>query len=49
LLVDLAAGGDVVELGVGTGRLALPLAARGLNVTGVDASARRRHDLPHTC
>jgi SAM-dependent methyltransferase len=40
LLVDLAACGDVVELGVGTGRLALPLAARGMNVTGVDASAR---------
>ena len=29
----------VLELGVGTGRLALPLAARGLAVTGVDASA----------
>lgn len=32
-------GGRVLELGVGTGRLALPLAARGLQVTGVDASA----------
>lgn len=32
-------GGRVLELGVGTGRLALPLAARGLNVTGLDASA----------
>ena len=31
-------GGRVLELGVGTGRLALPLAARGLAVTGVDAS-----------
>ncbi len=31
-------GGRVLELGVGTGRLALPLAARGLSVTGVDAS-----------
>jgi SAM-dependent methyltransferase len=29
----------VLELGVGTGRLALPLAARGLEVWGVDASA----------
>ncbi len=28
----------VLELGVGTGRLALPLAAAGLGVTGVDAS-----------
>ncbi|HEU5153083.1 MAG TPA: class I SAM-dependent methyltransferase [Iamia sp.] len=37
-----AAAGDrtpaVLELGVGTGRLALPLAAAGLAVTGVDAS-----------
>lgn len=32
-------GGRVLELGIGTGRLALPLAARGLQVTGVDASA----------
>ena len=32
-------GGRVLELGVGTGRLALGLAARGLRVTGVDASA----------
>jgi SAM-dependent methyltransferase len=29
----------VLELGVGTGRLALPIAARGIDVTGVDASA----------
>lgn len=28
----------VVELGIGTGRLALPMAARGLRVIGVDAS-----------
>ncbi len=32
------AGLPVLELGVGTGRLALPLAARGLAVHGVDAS-----------
>ncbi len=38
-LALLAAGGPVLELGVGTGRLALPLAARGLRVDGVDASA----------
>lgn len=38
-LVTLAAGGAVLELGVGTGRLALPLAERGLRVSGVDASA----------
>jgi SAM-dependent methyltransferase len=40
LLAELAAGGAVLELGVGTGRLALPLAARGVNVKGVDASTR---------
>lgn len=33
-----AGGGRVLELGVGTGRLAIPLAARGLEVHGVDAS-----------
>ncbi|MEO6988761.1 MAG: class I SAM-dependent methyltransferase [Aquihabitans sp.] len=34
----LADGGPVLELGVGTGRLAIPLAQRGIQVTGVDAS-----------
>ncbi|HEX2191893.1 MAG TPA: class I SAM-dependent methyltransferase, partial [Acidimicrobiales bacterium] len=33
-----AAAARVLELGVGTGRLALPLAARGLEVHGVDSS-----------
>jgi SAM-dependent methyltransferase len=33
-----AGGGPVLELGVGTGRLALPLAERGLDVTGLDDS-----------
>ena len=37
-LVELADGGPVLELGVGTGRLALPLARQGLEVTGVDSS-----------
>lgn len=32
------AGGRVLELGVGTGRVALPLARKGLAVTGVDVS-----------
>jgi SAM-dependent methyltransferase len=36
---EMAAGRPVLELGIGTGRLALPLAARGVDVTGVDASA----------
>jgi len=34
----LAAGGRVLELGIGTGRVALPLAARGIKVQGIDAS-----------
>ena len=38
MLADLAAGGKVLELAIGTGRLALPLAARGLSVHGIDAS-----------
>ncbi len=35
----LADGGAVLELGVGTGRIAIPLAAAGVDVVGVDASA----------
>lgn len=34
----VAAGGPVVELGVGTGRIAVPVAAAGLTVIGVDSS-----------
>ena len=37
-IVDLARGGSVLELGVGTGRLAVAIAARGIEVWGVDAS-----------
>jgi SAM-dependent methyltransferase len=37
-LADFAAGGPVLEFGVGTGRLAVPLAERGVEVTGVDIS-----------
>lgn len=37
-LASLAAGRPVLELGVGTGRLALPLAAAGVAVSGIDAS-----------
>jgi SAM-dependent methyltransferase len=38
-LSALAGGGRVLELAIGTGRVALPLAARGITVEGVDASA----------
>jgi len=37
-LAGLAGGGPVLELAIGTGRVALPLAARGLVVEGVEAS-----------
>ncbi len=34
-----AAPGPIVELGVGTGRIAVPIAAEGIHVIGVDSSA----------
>jgi SAM-dependent methyltransferase len=37
-LAQLARGGPVLELGIGTGRIALPLAARGIEVQGIEAS-----------
>ena len=37
-LVELAAGGRVLELGIGTGRIAIPLAQRGVDVHGIDSS-----------
>jgi len=37
-LAELARGGKVLELAIGTGRVALPLAARGLTVHGIEAS-----------
>lgn len=39
VLAELAAGGAALELGIGTGRIALPLAARGVPVHGIDLSA----------
>lgn len=39
-LAALAGDGPVLELGIGTGRLAIPLAARGVPVHGIDASTR---------
>lgn len=38
LLVELAGGGRLLELGIGTGRLALPLQERGLEVHGIEGS-----------
>ena len=37
-LHELAGDGIVLELGIGTGRLAIPLAATGVSVLGVDSS-----------
>jgi ubiquinone/menaquinone biosynthesis C-methylase UbiE len=37
-LVESAAGGPALELGIGTGRIALPLAQRGVPVDGIDLS-----------
>jgi SAM-dependent methyltransferase len=37
-LADLAGDGAALELGIGTGRIALPLARRGVRVHGIDLS-----------
>jgi len=37
-LADLAGGGAALELAIGTGRIAVPLAARGVSVHGIDLS-----------
>jgi SAM-dependent methyltransferase len=37
-LSEMAAGGRLLDLGVGTGRLAIPLKTRGTDVHGIDAS-----------
>lgn len=39
LLAELAGDGGALELGVGTGRIALPLSRRGVRVHGIDLSA----------
>lgn len=38
MLADLAGDGDALEFGIGTGRIALPLAERGVRVAGIDNS-----------
>lgn len=37
-LAELAREGRVLELGIGTGRIALPLSAKGVDVHGIDAA-----------
>jgi SAM-dependent methyltransferase len=37
-LSQLASGGPALELGIGTGRIALPLSQRGVEMAGIDAS-----------
>jgi tRNA/tmRNA/rRNA uracil-C5-methylase (TrmA/RlmC/RlmD family) len=39
LLAELAGDGSALELAVGTGRIGLPLAARGVPVSGIELSA----------
>jgi len=38
VLADLAGDGAALEFGIGTGRIAIPLAARGVRVHGIDLS-----------
>jgi SAM-dependent methyltransferase len=38
VLADLAGDGGALEFGIGTGRIALPLAERGMRVAGIDNS-----------
>ena len=38
VLAELAGGGRVLELAIGTGRIALPLARRGVDVLGIELS-----------
>jgi SAM-dependent methyltransferase len=39
VLAELAGGGAALELGIGTGRIAVPLARRGVRVHGIDLSS----------
>lgn len=38
LIREIAGGGRVLELAIGTGRMALPLAAAGVDISGIEAS-----------
>jgi SAM-dependent methyltransferase len=44
-LAELAGPGPALELGIGTGRVALPLAARGVQVHGIDVSTAMVEEL----
>lgn len=46
VLEDLAAGGPVLEFAVGTGRIAVPLAARGVTVSGIELSTAMAARIP---
>lgn len=39
VLAELSEGGDILEFAIGTGRIALPLAARGCHIKGIELSA----------
>jgi SAM-dependent methyltransferase len=45
VLVELARGGRVLEFAPGTGRLALPLASRGVDVSGIELSPHMANKL----
>jgi SAM-dependent methyltransferase len=45
LVAELAGRGRCLEIGVGTGRIALPLAAQGVELVGVDIAPRMLHRL----
>ena len=47
MLAELAKSGPALELGIGTGRIALPLAARGVEVHGIDSSEAMVEKLRH--
>ena len=52
VLVELAGTGRALELGIGTGRIALPLANRGVEVHGIDfskAMVEKLHQKPGGC
>lgn len=47
LLADLAGDGGALELAIGTGRVAIPLAQRGVHVEGIDLSAAMIEQMRH--